>query len=49
MLKFQENQGKYPAKYYPANIYLLKLNNKNARKRCEICSKLIIKTLERRQ
>ena len=28
----------------PANIYLLKVNNKNTRKRCEICSKIIIKT-----
>ena len=23
---------------YPANIYLLKVNNRNSRKRCEICS-----------
>ena len=29
-------------------IYLLKVNNRN-RARCEICSKLIIKTLERRR
>ena len=28
----------------PANIYLFKVNNKNTRKRCEICSKLTIKT-----
>ena len=33
----------------PANIYLFKVNNKNTRKRCEICSKLTIKTPERRQ
>ena len=34
----------------PANIYLSKVNNeKNSRKRCEICSKLTIKTTERRQ
>ena len=32
----------------PANIYLFKVNNKNTRKRCEICSKLTIKTPERR-
>ena len=32
-----------------ANIYLFKVNNKNTRKRCEICSKLIIKTAERRR
>ena len=33
----------------PANICLFKLNNKNPRKRCEICSKLTIKTSERCQ
>ena len=32
----------------PANIYLFKVNNKNIRKRCEICSKLTIKPPERR-
>ena len=32
----------------PAFIYLLKVNNRNTRARCEICSKLIIKTSERR-
>ena len=31
-----------------ANIYLFKIDNKNTRKRCEICSKLTIKTTERR-
>ena len=30
---------------FPANIYLFKDNNRNSRKRCEICSKLTIKTL----
>ena len=30
-------------------IYLFKDNNRNTRKRCEICSKLTIKTPERRQ
>ena len=34
-------------KNYPANIYLLEVNNRNTRKRCEICSKLTIKTPER--
>ena len=34
--------------YYPAGIYLLKINNRNTRTRCEICSKLSIKTPERR-
>ena len=32
----------------PANIYLFKVNNRKNRKRCEICSKLIIKTPEQR-
>ena len=33
---------------YPAGIYLLKVNNRNTRTRFEICSKLTIKTPERR-
>ena len=33
----------------PANIYLLKVINRNYRKICEMCSKLTIKTLERGQ
>ena len=35
------------AKTIPANISLFKVNNRNTGKRCEICSKLIIKTPER--
>ena len=35
--------------HFPANIYLFKVNNINTRKSCEICSKLALKTLERRQ
>ena len=31
-----------------AGIYLLKVNNRNTRTRCVICSKLTIKTPERR-
>ena len=31
------------------NIYLFKVNNRNTRKRCEMCSKLTIKTPERHQ
>ena len=31
----------------PTNIYLFKVNNRDTRKGCEICSKLTIKTLER--
>ena len=34
---------------FPASIYLFKVNNRNTRTRCEICSKLTIKTPERRQ
>ena len=32
-----------------AGIYLVKVNNRNTRTRCEICSKLTLKTSERRQ
>ena len=34
--------------HYPANIYLIIVNNRNTRKRCEMCFKLTIITLERR-
>ena len=33
---------------YPAGIYLFKVNNRNTRTRCGMCSKLTIKTSERR-
>ena len=33
---------------FPVGIYLLKVNTRNTRTRCEICSKLTIKTPERR-
>ena len=33
---------------YPVVIYMFKVNNRNSRTRCEICSKLTIKTPERR-
>ena len=32
----------------PANIYLFIFNNRNTRKRCEICLKLTIKVPDRR-
>ena len=35
-------------KIIPARNYMFKVNNRNTRTRCEICSKLTIKTLERR-
>ena len=30
----------------PANVYLFKVNNRNPRKRCELCSKLKKKKIE---
>ena len=33
----------------PAGDYIFKVNNRNTKTRCEICSKLTIKTPERRQ
>ena len=34
---------------YPVGIYMFKVNNSNTETRCEICSKLTIKTPVRRQ
>ena len=36
-------------KKYPANIYFLKFNNRNTRKRCKVCSELTMKIPERCQ
>ena len=36
-------------KLNPAYIYLFKVNNRNSKKRCEISSKLTIKTPKRHQ
>ena len=47
MMIFQKNIiNDFPCKceHIRANIYLLEFNNKNTRKRCEICSKVTIKT-----
>ena len=49
-----DNNGGFYATYildaiYLPGIYLPKVNNRNTRTRCEICSKLTIKTPERRQ
>ena len=33
---------------FPASIYFLKVNDRNTRRRCEICSKSTIETPERR-
>ena len=35
--------------YFPTGNYLLNVNNRNSRTRCEVCSKLTIKTSERLQ
>ena len=35
-------------KAFPVDIYMFKVNNRNTRTRCEICSKLTKKALERR-
>ena len=32
----------FPISTYPAHIYLLKVNNRNTRKRCEVCSKFLL-------
>ena len=32
--------------FIPANKYMLKVSNRKTRKRCEICSKLSLKTLD---
>ena len=39
----------WPVTDYPAGIYMIKVNNRNTRARCEVCSKLTVKTPERRQ
>ena len=36
-------------RHYPVVIYMFKVNNRNTRTRCEICSELTIKTPELRQ
>ena len=35
-------------RFNPSDIYRLKVNNRNTRTMCEICSKLTMKTLKRR-
>ena len=34
---------------HPAGKYMFKVNNRNTRTRCEICSKVTIKTPQRRR
>ena len=49
----KERQGQHQTQMktinIPANNYMFKVNNRNTRMRFEICSKLTIKTPERRQ
>ena len=51
--RYQENINVYfrfqSRWYIPDNIYWFKITNRNTGKRCEICSKLTIKTSKRRQ
>ena len=44
-----ENSVSNFTKSLPANIYLLKVNNRNTRKKCEIYSKSTIKRPQRRE
>ena len=46
---FEEGIVKIIPSKCPAGIYLLKVKDRKARTRCEICSELTIKTRERRQ
>ena len=40
---FAEGNCQLNSCYFPARIYLFKVNNRNTRTRCQICSKLTIK------
>ena len=46
---FRSKCSWYQELQFPADNYLLKVNNRNSRTRCETCSKLTIKTPEWRQ
>ena len=48
LLAFWHSENTWSSKLSPIGIHLLKINNRNTRTRCEICSKLTIKTPERR-
>ena len=41
------NRGK-SFEFFPVGNYMVKINNRNTTTRCEICSKLTMKTPERR-
>ena len=47
-MKCESSDEEGVAGRFPVGIYLFKFNNRNTRTRCEVCSKLTIRTLERR-
>ena len=47
LLSLLLTSNRFSTPIYPANIYLSKVDKRNTRKRCEICSKLTRKTSER--
>ena len=49
IFKVASSTVKYDITHYSANVYLFKCNNRNTRKRCEICLKLTVKTPEQRR
>ena len=47
--RLSQQFSQWESVYSPGNIYLFKVNYRNIRKRCKICSNLTIKTEERRR
>ena len=47
-IRYKKN-GHSTVLLHPAGNYMFKVNNRNTRTRCEICSKLTIKTSEQNQ
>ena len=47
ILRFLEMRGLRTKRRNPADNYMFKVKNRNTRSRCEICSKLTLKTPER--
>ena len=47
--KIRRTKYKHSRRWFSAGIYLLKVNNRNTRTKCKICSKLTIKAPERHQ
>ena len=48
VLTYSNSPMFYSEQENPTNIYLLKVNKRNTRKMCEICSNITIKAPERR-